>query len=94
MEAIIEYINSLFLGSGLVIAVGAYVVGSIIKTISGVPNKYIPLIGGVLGALAGVFVPVLFPDTHWFIAMVNGLALGWAATGLDQTIKKITSKEG
>ena len=94
MEAVTEYISNLFLSSGLVIAVGAYVIGSIIKTVSVIPNKYIPLIGGVLGALAGGLVPVLFPDTHWFIASVNGLALGWAATGLDQTVKKITGKEG
>lgn len=92
MENITAYISDLFLTNGIVIAVGAYVLGQIIKTINFIPDKFIPLIGGTLGALAGVFVPVLFPEAHWFIALVNGLALGWAATGGYETVKNLLHK--
>lgn len=92
MENITQYIADLFLTNGIVIAVGAFVLGQIIKTINFIPDKYIPLIGGCLGALSGVFVPVLFPDVHWFIALVNGLALGWAATGGYETVTNLIRK--
>lgn len=90
MEQIIEYIYSLFIGNGLVIAVGAFVIGQIIKQIDLLDNKYIPLICGVLGAAAG---GLLLADKGIVIAIIQGLALGWAATGGFETIKNLTAKQ-
>lgn len=93
MNEILKFIEDLFLSNGIVIAVGCFVVGQIIKSaLDMIPNKYIPLICGILGAVAGATIPGIFPDTHVVIAAINGLALGWAATGGVETIKGL--KEG
>ena len=92
MESVYEWIINLFVGDGLAIAVGAYVVGVIIKQATALPNKYIPLIGGVLGILAGVFAPGMFAGEGWFLAAVKGLALGWAATGGYETVRNLLPK--
>ena len=94
MEQIFEYINQLFVGNGIVIAVGGYILGVIIKqSLDFIPNKYIPLICGVIGALSAAFVPELFPDTAVYIKAVNGLALGWAATGAFEAVRNLKSHD-
>ena len=95
LEMITAYLSDLFMSNGFIIAVGAYVVGVVIKqSLDFIPNKYIPLIGGILGALAGGLVPGLFPDANRLTAVINGLALGWAATGGYETIRNLIGKEG
>ena len=89
MEAVFEWILNLFIGDGLAIAVGAFIIGVLIKQATPLPNKYIPLIGGVLGILAGVFAPGMFVGENWFVASVKGLALGWAATGGYEAIRNV-----
>lgn len=94
MEQIFEYIENLFLGNGIIIAVGAYVLGVIIKkSLDFVPNKYIPLICGIFGALAGALVGSIFPEADRFSAAVSGLALAWAATGGYETVRNVLSKK-
>ena len=95
MEAVINFITELFLTNGIVIAMGCFIVGQIIK--HWIPdevmqNRFIPAICGVLGAALGVMIPGIFPDTHPIICAIQGLALGWAATGGVETIKGL--KEG
>lgn len=87
MEAIFEFITNLFFGNGLIIAVTAFVVGSIIKKLSVIPNSYIPLIGGTIGLILGLVIPDLFEGKDMITSMCLGLALGWAATGGYETIK-------
>ena len=89
MEAVFEWILNLFIGDGLAIAVAAFIIGLLIKQATPLPNKYIPLIGGVLGILAGVFAPGMFVGENWFVAAVKGLALGWAATGGYEAIRNL-----
>lgn len=98
MEAVLQFIEELFLTNGIIIAVGCFVLGEIIKhALSFIPNQYIPLICGVVGLALGVFVPTIMPDTHPVIRAIEGLALGWAATGGVETVKKLKeniSKKG
>ncbi len=92
MEQVLTYVSELFLTNGIVIAVAAYVVGALIKgSLDFVPNKYIPLICGALGAVLGVTIPSAFPDAGVVIKAINGLALGWAATGGVETVKNLKS---
>lgn len=90
MENITEFIYNLFMTNGIVIAMAAFVVGQIIKQIEVVPDKFIPLICGLLGLALGVLVPSCFPEEDMVIRSLNGLALGWAATGGFETIKQLS----
>lgn len=91
MEEIFNFILKLFVEEGIIIAVAAFVIGEIIKTLN-VPNKYIPLIGGLLGIVLGIFLPSVFTDKDIVTSAILGLALGWGATGGYETIKQLTKK--
>lgn len=88
MEEIFNFIANLFVGEGLIIAVAAFVVGQIMKSLK-VPNKFIPLIGGILGVVLGICIPGVFTGKDIVTCGVLGLALGWAATGGYETIKQL-----
>lgn len=88
MENILEFILNLFMEDGIIIAVAAFIVGQIIKSIN-VPNKFIPLIGGVLGAVLGIVLPSVFVGKDVITCAILGLALGWGATGGYETIKQL-----
>lgn len=89
MENVMEFILNLFMGDGLIIAVASFVVGEIVKGLNFIPNKFIPLIGGVLGVILGVAMPGLFADKDLVTAGILGLILGWAATGGYETIRNL-----
>lgn len=94
MENIYEFIVNLFVGNGLIIAVATFVLGMIIKqSIKFIPNSLIPLIGGIVGILLGIFIPDIFPGVDYLTAAIEGLALGWAATGGYETVKNLLNKE-
>ena len=94
MENVFNFIIELFISNGIIIAVGAFVVGAIVKTsLTFIPKKYIPLIGGILGIILGITIPNIFPGKDIISAGICGLALGWAATGGYETIKNLTKKE-
>lgn len=83
---ILQYIYDLFVGNGVAIAAGAFVVGQIIKQVNLIDNKYIPLICGTIGAIVG---PFLLDSSGILIAVIQGLLLGWAATGGVETVKQL-----
>lgn len=90
MESIMQYIFDLFIGEGIIIAVGAFVTGMIIKnSLDFINNKYIPLIGGIFGSVIGVMIPQVFSDADIVTSLIKGLAIGWAATGGYETIKNL-----
>ena len=60
MEAVFDFILNLFFSNGLIIAVTAFVIGSIVKKLSIIPNKYIPLIGGTIGLILDLVIRDLF----------------------------------
>ena len=60
--------------------------------LSGLDNKWIPLLCGVLGGMLGALAVRVMPDfpaTNWIDAVAVGIASGLAATGVDQTIKQL-----
>lgn len=68
----------------LVVIVACLVVGYIIKTsFNFVPNKYIPTILAVLGAVLNPFVSGLSVES-----VVYGALMGLASTGLHQAFKQ------
>ena len=66
-------------------------VGFIIKhSITVIPNKYIPLIMGVLGVLLNIWVAdgLITPEI-----LLGGLASGLAATGTFEMVRNIAEKK-
>lgn len=94
MDSVYEFIVNLFVGNGLIIAVATFVLGMIIKqSIKKIPNDLIPLIGGIVGILLGIFIPDIFPGKDILTSAICGLALGWASTGGYETVKNLVSKK-
>ena len=68
----------------LVVLIGCLIVGYIIKTaLDFIPNKYIPTILAVLGAVLNAVVSGVSVDT-----IVYGALMGLASTGLHQAFKQ------
>ena len=88
MKEIFDFIVNLFVDDGIIIAVAAFIVGQIIKSLK-VPNKFIPLICGILGAVLGIVLPTVFVGKDVVTCGILGLALGWGATGGYETVKQL-----
>lgn len=74
-----------------------YLIGAGCKTAADhIPDKWIPVIVGVFGAMLGVAawlsIPQ-FPADNWLTAIEVGIASGLASTGVNQVYKQLT-KEG
>ena len=78
-----------------VITVIAYLVGLAVKA-TALPNRWIPVIcaavGGALGVV-GLYTMPDFPAADMLTAIAVGIVSGLAATGIDQTVKQLGSKE-
>lgn len=71
----------------------AYLLGMAVKATS-VADKWIPIICGVAGLALGVVAWMMdvpsYPADNWLDAAAVGIVSGWAATGINQSIKQIT----
>lgn len=76
------------------ITVICYLAGQVVKA-TGIDNKWIPVICGVLGAILGpvaLFIGVPdFPATDPLTAVAVGIVSGLAATGINQVGKQLTN---
>lgn len=74
----------------------AYLVGMAVKA-TNVADKWIPIICGVIGLTLGVIAWVMgvpsYPADNWLDAAAVGIVSGWAATGLNQSIKQLTDNK-
>lgn len=73
------------------ITVICYLAGQFVK-VSGLDNKYIPVIVGVLGGILGVVGLYMMPDFpagDIVTAVAVGIVSGLAATGIDQVGKQL-----
>lgn len=74
------------------ITVICYLVGQVVKA-TGLDNKYIPAICGVVGAILGPVALYLgvpdFPATDPLTAVSVGIVSGLAATGINQVAKQL-----
>lgn len=74
------------------IIVIAYLVGMACKAIESVPDKYIPVIVGCVGAVLGVvgmYTMSEFPADNILNALAVGIASGLASTGANQIVKQL-----
>lgn len=83
-----------FFGIGGVAAITAisYLVGMVVKATPWNNNKVIPIacaLSGMVLGVAGMYVMPDFPASDPITAMAVGIASGWAATGINQTVKQL-----
>ena len=79
----------------LAITVIAWLVGEIVKGLS-VDSKWIPVICGVVGGLLGIPAMMLianYPASDYITAVAVGIASGFAATGMNEAFKQLSSKD-
>lgn len=67
----------------LVVLVGCLIVGYLIKSLEFIPNKFIPSILAVLGAILNAVVSGVSVET-----IVYGALMGLASTGLHQAFRQ------
>ena len=80
------------------ILVICYLVAQGVKA-TGIDNKYIPIICGVVGGILGVVANYIVPDfpaADLLTAIAIGIVSGLSATGVNQIYKQLTKfdKEG
>ena len=74
------------------IIVIAYLVGMACKAIDAVPDKFIPVIVGAVGAVLGIvgmYTMAEFPAQDVLNALAVGIASGLASTGVNQIVKQL-----
>ena len=79
------------------ITVICYLFAEIFKAITkGKRNNLVPIICGVVGAVAGLIgffaVPDFLPGENLFCAIATGIVSGFSATGVNQAYKQMTQK--
>lgn len=77
------------------ITVIAYLIGELVKA-TGLDNKWIPIICGVVGGALGVVAMLTgvpdFPAGDYITAVAVGIVSGLAATGVNQAVKQIKNE--
>lgn len=84
-------LSSFGIASVAVITVICYLIGQVVK-VSGVDNKWIPIVVGVAGGILGVVgmhVMPDFPAQDYLTAIAVGIVSGLAATGVNQVVKQL-----
>lgn len=78
------------------ITIISYLVGMVCKAMNSVPDKYIPVIVGTVGALLGIvglYTMQDFPANDILNALAVGIASGLASTGANQVIKQLNQED-
>ena len=80
----------------LPIVIICYLVGYFCKTFDSIPDKFIPVIVGVVGgiiAIPAMYIMPDFPATDVITAISVGVMSGLASTGANQIYKQIKAGE-
>lgn len=86
-------LSSFGIASVAVITVICYLIGQAVK-VTGIDNKWIPIIVGVSGGVLGVvgmLVMADFPATDILTAVAVGIVSGLASTGVNQIAKQLSN---
>lgn len=84
-------LSSFGIASVAVITVICYLVGQVVR-VSGIDNKWIPIVVGVAGGILGVVGMHIMPDfpaQDYLTAVAVGIVSGLAATGVNQVVKQL-----
>lgn len=87
MEDILTNVSDLFVGNGIIIIIGCFVIGTILKgTIKKLPNKYIPYINSVVSVILGFAIPGTYDDENIITKIIVLIFLGLSSTGMYEAI--------
>lgn len=87
MEDILTYITDLFLGNGIIIILGCFIVGMFLKgTFKKLPNKYIPYINALIAVVLGFLIPGTYEDEPIVSKIIILLFLGLSSVGFYEAI--------
>lgn len=87
MEDILTNVSDLFVGNGIIIVIGCFVIGTILKgTIKKLPNKYIPYINSVVSVILGFAIPGTYDDENIIAKIIVLIFLGLSSTGMYEAI--------
>ena len=90
-EFVIDFITDIVPYGGVIILVFCFAVAQMIKSAlcEKLPNKYIPLIAGIVGGLVVLVLPTSFSGEPLGARIIYGILCGWASTGAYETIRNI-----
>lgn len=87
MDDILTYITDLFLGNGIIIILGCFVVGMFIKgSAKNIPNRYIPYINAITAVILGFLIPGTFDDEPIVSKIIILAFLGLSSVGLYEVL--------
>lgn len=87
MEDILTNVSDLFVGNGIIIVIGCFVIGTILKgTIKKLPNKYIPYINSVVSVILGFAIPGTYDNENIIAKIIVLIFLGLSSTGMYEAI--------
>lgn len=90
MESVIQFIVEMALKEGMIITVGVFIIGELVKTFNSKKlNQFIPVIGVIMGITFALIIPSIMPDTDVVTKAILGGAFGWTATGAHEALKNI-----
>lgn len=87
MEDILTNVSDLFVGNGIIIVIGCFVIGTILKgTIKKLPNKYIPYINSIVSVILGFAIPGTYENENIVAKIIVLIFLGLSSTGMYEAI--------
>ena len=87
MDDILTYITDLFLGNGIIIILGCFVVGMFLKgSLKKLPNKYIPYINTLIAIALGFLIPGTYDEEPIVSKIIILAFLGLSSVGFYEAI--------
>lgn len=87
MDDILTNITDLFLGNGIIIIIGCFVIGMFLKgSVKKLSNKYIPYINVIVAIILGFIIPGTFDDEFIVSKIIILSFLGLSSVGLYEAI--------
>ena len=87
MDDILTYITDLFLGNGIIIILGCFVIGMFLKgSLKKLPNKYIPYINTLVAIVLGFLIPGTYDEEPIVSKIIILAFLGLSSVGFYEAI--------
>lgn len=87
---IISYLWDTFVAEGILVIAAVFILGQLIKQVplfAKIPNRYISIIGIIVGAAIAILSPDVYPGASYLTAGLKGGCLGLMTTGLYEVLK-------
>ena len=87
MDEILTYVTDLFLGNGIIIILGCFIVGMFLKgSFKNFPNKYIPYVNTLVAIILGFLIPRTYDEEPIVSKIIILAFLGLSSVGFYEAI--------